>query len=622
MVFSKLTKTEQRGSNKKIYGFDIETANDNKEFVCASIWGEDFREFYYTKEEVINAFKKRRFNNSFIVATNLQFDFFGVFSQTEEIQQFKTLFRGSNLLSAKTYIVDNKYSMKSYSGSKRGEGKTGHGITFIDTGNYCMFSVQKMGEILKVPKLSKPHFLGRRPKNREEWEILKDYNLRDSEVSQKFMRFLFDSFIELGATPKQTIASTAMSLFRNKYLEGGYWRQKKDILLDLFEGYYGGRTETFKRGYINNKNYYDINSLYPSVMRGYYPDPNSGRVTFKNTLEYINKYEGMSKVDVKAPELKHPYLPFRRPDKLIFPTGTFTGWYTHFELRKAIGMGYEVQKVHKTHYYKKLCRPFKGYVEALYSLRKGYKVDNNPMELVVKLLLNSLYGKFGQKFIGRDNWIPANITLDELEKFDKVERIGDFFCIKETSEPSCFCIPIWASYTTAYARDKLFNYIVETDPYYCDTDSIITDKELPESTELGAMKLEMYIKHGIIVKPKMYALLDGNNQEYVKVKGVGTKLTIESFKSILRGDKITYMKFTKFKEAMRRGLIPNELQNVEKSLSLEDNKRIWSSPFNPNNIQLSTPLHLIRGLLPEEYDVVVHTDDPEIEPQYLNSTYR
>jgi len=270
----------------------------------------------------------------------------------------------------------------------------------------------------------------------------------------------------------------------------------------------------------------------------------------------------------------------------------------------------------------KVCQPFKGYVGELYSLRKKYKSENNSMELVVKLLLNSLYGKFGQKFIGRDNWIPANISMEELDKLDKVERVGDFFCVKKTSDPSCFCIPIWASYTTAYARDKLFSYIIETDPYYCDTDSIITDKELPESSELGEMKLEMYIKHGVIVKPKMYALLDGNNQEYVKVKGVGTRLTIESFKSILRGEKVSYIKFTKFKESMRRGLIPNELQNVEKDLSLEDTKRIWSSPFDPKRTQLSAPLHLIRGKLPEEYDVVIHTDDPEIEPQYLNSTLR
>ncbi len=44
------------------------------------------------------------------------------------------------------------------------------------------------------------------------------YNLKDSEISYKFMRFLFDSFEELGASPKMTIASTSMSLFKNKFL--------------------------------------------------------------------------------------------------------------------------------------------------------------------------------------------------------------------------------------------------------------------------------------------------------------------------------------------------------------------------------------------------------------------
>jgi len=602
MVSKALVKTKQRTNKKKVFGFDIETYDDNREFYCASLYSDDTkyptRKMFYDKVSLITELKRKKYANSFIVATNLGFDFFGTFFENEEINQFKTLFRGSNLLCAKTFIIDGKFHHKSYTGSKRGEGKTGYSITFIDTMNYVPMSVANMGKILKQNKLKSPACLGRLPKNESEKLEMDIYNLKDSEISYKFMRFLFDSFEELGASPKMTIASTSMSLFKNKFLgDDVYYTQPENTLRDLFEGYYGGRTETFKRGLVRNLNYYDINSLYPSVMlEEEYPDPNSGRVTHKDTKEYIRKYPGMSKVDIISPERQHPYLPFRRPDKLVFPTGSFTGWYTHFELVKALSYGYEITKVHKTHYYKKKCKPFKEFVQTLYDLRLKYKAENSSMELVVKLLMNSLYGKFGQKFFDRDNWTPeGTINIYDLKKCTKIERVKNFMCIKQTTDPSSFCIPIWATYVTAYARDRLYNYISQTDPFYCDTDSIICEGELPTSKVIGKMKLEMKIKKGYIVKPKMYALITDQKDEYVKAKGVGKRLAMNEFIGILQGKPVKYLKFTKFKEALRRDLTPNVLMDMEKNLSIEDTKRNWIGRFSMTECETSTPINLTMG---------------------------
>lgn len=49
---------------------------------------------------------------------------------------------------------------------------------------------------------------------------------------------------------------------------------------------------------------------------------------------------------------------------------------------------------------------FSGYVNALYSLRKQYP-KNHPMNMIAKLLLNSLYGKFGQR-----------LEMKRVERFD------------------------------------------------------------------------------------------------------------------------------------------------------------------------------------------------------------
>jgi len=220
------------------------------------------------------------------------------------------------------------------------------------------------------------------------------------------------------------------------------------------------------------------------------------------------------------------------------------------------------------------------------------------MELVAKLLMNSLYGKFGQKFVERPNWVIADtIKYEDISKYDTFELIGDntFASVKETCEPSSFCIPIWSAYVTAYARDKLYNYIVETDPYYCDTDSIMCEKEIPTSTKLGDMKLEMGIKNGFIVKPKMYALFDTEGAEYVKTKGVGKRLQMDEFKAVLKGEKVKYLKFTKLKEAVRRGMIPNEIIEMEKQLTLDDTKRNWVGELSQTEYEESTPIFLTMG---------------------------
>ena len=591
-----------RCNKKKLFGFDIETYSDKNNFLCASVVGEDgWRQTYFTKEDLINGFQHSRFRNSLIVATNLSFDFFGVFDKSNEIQSFKTLFRGSSLLFAKSHLgVNNKFFLKT---KKEEWGKT---VTFIDTLNYAGMSVHDMGNILGYEKLDLDGKIGLIPENKKEVFELINYNIRDCEISLKFMKFLYDGFEDLGASPKLTIASTAMSLFRNKYLKDKYYLQNTDDILEIMQGYYGGRTEAFKRGVIREGNYYDINSMYPSAMTKRVPNPNTHRVTHKNVLDYIYNYEGMSKVSVFCPDMKIPLLPYRTGNKLIFPTGNFSGWYTHVELRKALSLGYVIKKVHKTHYYKETCEPLKDYALELYETRKTAKKQKNKMQLVYKLLLNSLYGKFGQRFLDREEYTPiSNFTLEQIREMKDFERLGDFIKHKKDSEPSHFCIPIWASYITSYSRLMLYDYLSTCDPYYCDTDSIITLCNIEESDELGKMKLEMKIKEGIIIKPKMYAVISDDNKEIVKIKGVKKKVVVGDvevsvdynfFLALEEDSSVEYRKFVKFKESMRRGLKVNEIIPMIKELDLDDNKRVWCGELDWNKVCLSSPHEIVEGM--------------------------
>jgi len=95
----------------------------------------------------------------------------------------------------------------------------------------------------------------------------------------------------------------------------------------------------------------------------------------------------------------------------------------------------------------------------------------------------------------------------------------------------------------------------------------------------------MKIKSGIIVRPKFYALL-GKTEEIVKIKGLGKRLNYLEFLGLIHSSveaitqNVHYSKFTKFKEALRRELIPNQEIKVFKHFSLNDQKRVWKNEFS------------------------------------------
>lgn len=615
-----LRKVKARAFKKKIYGFDIETKNNNKEFLCASIWGDDYYEFFKDKQSMIEAFKQPRFYDSYVVATNLGFDFFGLFDGTDADGKFDTLFRGSGLIYAKTYINKHGFFQRRKSNGRL----QSFPLSFIDTGNYAMMSVEKLGEVIGINKLEKPLFLGKEPKNKQEWAILERYNARDSEISCKFIKFLFKTLSDYGCTPKLTLASTAMNLFKAIYLgETRYYRMPEDIIKKCFRAYYGGRTEVFARGTDYEVTTDDYNSLYPSIAAVIdLPDPNSFRVNRINSLHYITNYTGCATVRVYCPEMMYPLLPYRRADgKVIFPTGTFEGTYTNLELIEALRLGYKILEVKENVWFKDTCKPLKQYMLDMYERRNKHKAEGSPLETVDKLLMNGLTGKFGQKFENKDNWITSEISLDELQSYDKFERHGNYFRVVKTTEPAAFCIPIWIAYITAAGRIKITADAARYQARYIDTDCVhVKNKNIPTGEGLGEFKKEHFYEIIHYVRPKMYGGQYRNKEgvlcDDVKIKGLGVKMSFKDFSNALSKPvwnekkdcyviKKTYDKFTKFKESKRRGFYINELREVEKELSLEDDKRDWLQKFTLDGLEWSTPVHLTDGYTEKERAVMM-----------------
>lgn len=640
--------------NKPIFGFDTETYDDDNKFLMGSLVGQNLLnsekfelgaiKTFWNKEEMKNfILNNKLIENSLIFATNLGFDFLALFGDDySSMSKFNWIVRGSEIIGL---------SYKKPNGDK---------IQFLDTMSFLKVSVHNLGKIIECPKLERPEFIGKYvDRFSKEGQYLEKYNIRDSEISARFAYFLQKSFNDIGTNIKYTIASTSMSLFKSKYLKTWMKQPSKEIIKTQYKAYYGGRVEVFYRGSLPENTYFmfDINSLYPYVMKKYvYPNVNTLKIYNSNNTFY-KKYEGISLCDINTNNVKdivkmYPFLPFRTEDKLIFPLGKFSGWYSHAELRYAEELGYNI-KIKQTHYYLKDFNPFYDFVTDMYNMRMKYKKTNSPLQMVYKILLNSLYGKFAQKmnytniyFINNpdhkieidkafsinnylyDNGLKDRYKIDypvfkqrkikpgEYKKYNYNPEL-EFFGIKqgvpvidyanmyyitdlENDNFPHFINPIISIYITGYAKIELYNWYkkiwkINGHIVYSDTDCLITNINLPSSDELGNLKNELgtntIIKNGIIIKPKMY-YVESNEKQLVKVKGCSGVKSWLGFKNLIDTKQITYMKFSKFKESIRRDLPFNSKIIVHKDIDINDTKRQWSNKFNKNVFERSKPLYI------------------------------
>jgi DNA polymerase elongation subunit (family B) len=191
----------------------------------------------------------------------------------------------------------------------------------------------------------------------------------------------------------------------------------------------------------------------------------------------------------------------------------------------------------------------------LYNLRLQYD-KSNPLNFIAKILLNSLYGRFGMD----DNFDNINIIHKDYypdfeNKFidqitDKIE-LDDYILIFyrasdgliEEQREHNVSVGIAAA-ITAYSRIHMsqFKNNPNINLYYTDTDSIYTDSDLDDyllnNKKLGKLKLEYICEKAIFLGPKLYCLLIENGQFIHKVKGLNRDVSLEfkDFENLLFKD--------------------------------------------------------------------------------------
>lgn len=556
-----------------VIGFDIETYS-TKNLFCLGAFVKSSKPYfkqYNDKHECYTGMSNTTFNwkrhTHCYCATNLMFDFFG------------TVLPHSDNWS----IVERRGKIYSIT-IKQANNKT---IKLYDTLRYFNASVKQLGEILNLPKLQPPEWIGqRKPLNVSDYDELLTYCTTDALISALFMEKKVLAYCKEYDVPlRSTIGSLSMLTFRKHFLPCTITIESIDRHDIAFNSYYGGRTEVFRRGLYHNVSCYDFNSLYPSTMLYDLPDVRTGHTKKHVQHSDIQQYEGVCYIKGYLPYHYLPMMPVHN-NKLLFPFGYIEGYYTFTELRYAMDYGLRIDHIGKGVVYKKKQPFLRDFAHTLYTRRLQEKEQKNPLEIMTKAILNNLYGKFAFNYRSTDTLLtPQQIkqNIDLIVKAKGVTPIGDWLHLSFDGEttPTSYSIPIWSSYITAYARQILHKAMVRTQDtlFYADTDSIfIPDTiDIQISKDLGGLKLEdgYPINKAVFVRPKFYYT------HKAKIKGISKRPDFGEFITLLHERTWKQEKFCTLRSSLRRKNVDvNEIIPNNKEVSLDDSKRYWDSPFS------------------------------------------
>lgn len=417
---------------------------------------------------------------------------------------------------------------------------------------------------------------------------LESYNEQDCKILWNAIDQFEETIISVGGQLQMTLASTAMHLFRRRFL-------KREVTTDmrvnrLARGtYVGSRVEPFRKLSMKRLSYFDINSSFPFAMLS--PCPGEKKTTTRR-LPDDEESIFMVEADVTVPESHVPPVPYRLGDRVFFPTGSWRAWFTSIDFRLLEREGCKINRTYESvHFHPNT--DLAEYANTVYDMRKAGKSEFE--KIVYKLLLNSLYGKFAENDAKRSMHVfpfyEDYMMLRSKETQGEAEMLFPGVWLENNVvEVAHMHVPV-STHITAIARRNLFNYLKQAVGLsYCDTDSIISESTYPESKELGGMKLEHMWDgrpwgkpSGEFYSPKVYrgrCALDcpceeskkkrekaGPDAEHVIVKAKGFSLgrkgreQLDRFEKLTQGEEIKVTRQARLMETYRkRDVEPRETE--------------------------------------------------------------
>lgn len=336
------------------------------------------------------------------------------------------------------------------------------------------------------------------------------YLRNDCIIVGKSLRYFFDQDLN-----KMTIASNAMSCYKKSIGGGQKFRQYFPVLemdAELRQSYKGGWTfanPKFQNQEVGEGVVLDINSEYPYVMNDMmlpYGEP----IFYEGEYVHDNMFPLYIQTFRCSFELKEGHLPMLQlKNNSRFVETQYLTSSDNFE--ETLCMTSVEMKLFFDHYnvynleyfrgwkFRQTDKLFKDYIAKWMTLKEEATITKNMgLRTLAKLLLNSLYGKFGLNPVMKSKYPEF---IDGMVKYT----------VSEEKEREPIYIPV-ASFITAYARDMTIRSAqANYDRFiYADTDSIhLLGTEVPKNlrvheSALGAWDKEAVFRKGKFLRAKTY----------------------------------------------------------------------------------------------------------------------
>ena len=495
----------------RVWAYALCNIDDPDEFIYGNSM-EDFMKFCINKKENYTLwFHNLKFDGEYIMSYLLNKGFEVVKDKKE---------RKDNSFTCLISDTGQFYSIEIYFHVTK---KHTNKITIYDSMKVLNFSVDKIAKKFKLPiqKLKIDYKAYRKVGHILTSEEV-DYIKNDVKIMALALKYMFNEGLN-----KMTIGSDALAFYKkmNKNFLKYFPILPYEVDQDIRQSYKGGFTylnDKYKEQETGRGVVLDVNSLYPSVMV-------NEKLPFGDPMFFEGKYEEDKLYPLYIQNFKCRFE--LKKDKI--PTIQIKGSFDFIpnEYIKSSN-GEEVNliltnidlELFLSHYdvydieyrngwkFKAIKGLFTGYIDLWTEKKINAKKDNNDvLYLISKLMLNSLYGKFGMNPNVRGKY-PV-ITS---------EGIIEYLCYPMEQRKGIY-IPV-ATFITSYARYKTISTSQAIKEYtinkygidyyiYSDTDSIhlleMSEDELKQFVDiddyrLGAWKLESRFKRGKYLRQKCY----------------------------------------------------------------------------------------------------------------------
>ncbi len=524
----------------EVIGIDTEAYTTGRCFLICTSEGDNF-----TPSQFPKCLFTRRYRNRTFVAYNLKYEI-SAFLQRLTPHSLAIL-RNTGECTHKGY----KYAVIGNKCLKISKGK--NAVTMFDIYNFYMASLDKVAQQFLADYKLKTDVKTFTPESvQDNFSEVVNYCIKDAILVRDLATLLIAKFRKLGIEIRKlySIAYVSYQYFSTKcpyVVVKRYWRDYRYLLDYAIKSYNGGKFEVTKKG-AGYYYEYDIVSAYPSEIANLI-DISWARVEHDKKYRKDSIYSFLKCV-IDIPFNVHSPVALKQGTVNTYPVGRINKVITKKEYEYLLSVGCTIKIINAWHI---LCDnkqyPYRYEINKLSALKAEYKSNKNKFDYhVIKIMMNSLYGKF--------------VQLIESNNYWKAGRSWN---------------PIYASVICANTRLHVTQYQqIHSSVVAVHTDSIISDNPLPiqTKTNLGAMSYECE-GQGVILGSGVYQIGDKVRFRGLE-RGVSIMDTLRRNKKTLKVD-VTHCntwRETIFHnwDTSKINLFENKPRNIRVDF---DKKRLW-----------------------------------------------